>query len=167
MAAIHADPASRNGDPDRIAALVEQKFVPYTDFRRTARFAAGSAWNTASPAQQDQLFAQFQTLLVRTYAAELNQVRDQDVQFKFLPLAGVPAGATDAVVKTQVINGGDVMDIDYRVTKTATGWKIYDINMMGAWLIQVYRQQFSEQVAKGGINGLLQFLAAHNAPVGH
>jgi phospholipid transport system substrate-binding protein len=167
MSTIHADPASRAGDPDKIAAIVEQKFVPYTDFHRTARLAAGSAWNTATPEQQNQLFTQFQILLVRTYAAELNQIRDQNVRFKFQPFMALPTSATDAVVKTQVVNGGDVMDIDYRVTKTATGWKVYDINMMGAWLIQVYRQQFAEQIAKGGIDGLLKFLAAHNEPVSH
>ncbi|WP_158905284.1 phospholipid-binding protein MlaC [Burkholderia sp. L27(2015)] len=167
MSAIHADPGSRAGDLDKIAAIVQQKFVPEADFRRTARLAAGSAWDQATPAQQDELFKQFQVLMVRTYAAELNQIRDQSVQFKFLPSPPPPASATDAVVKTQVVNAGDVMNIEYRVTKTAGGWKVYDINMMGAWLIQVYRQQFSDQIAKGGIDGLIKFLAAHNEPVSH
>jgi len=163
MSTIKADPAARAGDPDKITAVVEQKFLPYTDFLRTTQFAVGNAWAGATPAQQKALFEQFQTLLVRTYAAELNQIRDQGVQFKFTPLSALPAGATDAVVKTVVVNNGDTMNIDYRVCKTATGWKVYDINMMGPWLISVYRQQFAEQIAKGGIDGLVKFLAAHNA----
>lgn len=162
MSTIKSDPAARAGDPDKIAGVVEQKFVPYTDFLRTTQFAVGGAWASATPAQQKALFEQFQTLLVHTYAAELIQIRDQGVQFKFTPLNAVPANATDAVVKTVVINNGDTMNIDYRVNKTAAGWKVYDINMMGAWLIGVYRQQFAEQIAKGGVDGLIKFLAAHN-----
>lgn len=166
MSAIKADPAARAGDPDKIVSVVEQKFLPHTNFLRTTQFAVGSAWATATPVQQKALFEQFQTLLVRTYAAELTQIRDQGVQFKYSTLAALPAGATDAVVKTVVINNGDTMNIDYRLNKTSSGWKIYDINMMGAWLISVYRQQFAEQIAKGGIDGLVKFLAAHNDTTG-
>jgi ABC-type transporter MlaC component len=90
------------------------------------------------------------------------QVRGENTQFKFPPMAPVAAGANDAVVHTIVTTGGDTMPIDYRVRKTDAGWKIYDINMMGAWMIQVYRQQFAAQLAKGGIDGLIKFIAAHN-----
>jgi ABC-type transporter MlaC component len=100
--------------------------------------------------------------MVHIYAAQLAQIRDQNVQFKFQPMAPLPAGATDAVVKTLVVNNGDAMNIDYRLNKTSSGWKIYDINMMGAWMIGIYRQQFADQIARGGIDGLIKFLAAHN-----
>jgi phospholipid transport system substrate-binding protein len=162
MSAIRSDPAAKAGDPDRITSIVEQKFLPHTDFLRTTQLALGSAWSKATPAQQKALFEQFQTLLVRTYAAQLSQIRDQDTQFKYLPMPPLPPGATDAVVKTVVVTGGEPMNIDYRVEKTNSGWKIYDINMMGAWMIQVYRQQFAQQIAKGGIDGLIKFLQAHN-----
>jgi phospholipid transport system substrate-binding protein len=162
MSAIRADPAARAGDPDKISSVVEQKFLPHTDFLRSTRYAVGSAWSKATPVQQKALFEQFQTLMVRTYAAELTQIRDQNVQFRFQPMAPPATNATDAVVKTVVINNGDTMNIDYRVNKTNSGWKIYDINMMGAWMIGIYRQQFAEQIAKGGIEGLVKFLEAHN-----
>lgn len=162
MSAIRSDPAARAGNPDRVSGIVEQKFLPHTDFLRSTRFAVGSAWSKATPAEQQALFEQFQTLMVHTYAAELIQIRDQNVQFKFQPMAPLAAGATDAVVKTVVINNGDTMNIDYRVNKSDSGWKIYDINMMGAWMIGIYRQQFADQIAKGGIEGLVKFLKAHN-----
>ncbi|MFL6674018.1 MAG: phospholipid-binding protein MlaC [Massilia sp.] len=162
MAGIRSDPAARAGDPDATSKVVEQKFLPNTDFLRTTQLAVGSAWSKATPAQQKALFEQFQTLLVRTYAAQLTQV-GQGMQFKYLPMAQVAPGASDAVVKTLVVTNGDTMNIDYRVEKAPAGWKIYDINMMGAWMIQVYRQQFAQQIAKGGIDGLVKFLAAHNA----
>jgi ABC-type transporter MlaC component len=163
MAAIHTDAAARSGDAKRIYQIVEQKFLPSTDFMLTTQYAVGNeAWAKATPAQRDALFKQFQTLLARTYATQLMQVRGQDTQFKFPPMAPPPSSATDAVVRSEVITGGDTMPIDYRVHKTAVGWKIYDINMMGAWMIVVYRQQFAAQIQRGGIDGLIKFLAAHN-----
>ncbi len=163
MSAIHADAAARAGDAGRIYQIVEQKFLPFTDFMLATQYAMGKeAWGKATPAQRDALFKQFQTLLAHTYATQLMQVRGQDTQFKFPPTAAPPASATDAVVRSEVVTGGDTMPIAYRVHKTDGGWKIYDINMLGAWMIVVYRQQFAAQIQRGGIDGLIKFLAAHN-----
>ncbi|WP_206996505.1 MlaC/ttg2D family ABC transporter substrate-binding protein [Trinickia mobilis] len=161
--AMKADPQAKSGDMAKITGLVQTRFVPYTDFLRTTRIAVGQdAWSKATPEQQKQLFEQFQILLVRTYAASLSQLRTQDVSFKFEP-SSTPEGAKDTVVQTHVINNGDDQAIGYRMEKTADGWKIYDINMMGAWLIQVYQRQFAEQISKGGVDGLIKFLTEHNA----
>lgn len=163
MAAVRSDPAARSGDAGRIYQIVQQRFLPHTDFRRTTQYAVGNeAWSKATPAQREALFRQFQTLLAHTYATQLTQTQGQGTQFKFPPMAPLPASATDAIVRTQVISGGDTMPIDYRVHKGADGWKIYDIDMMGAWMIPVYRQQFAAQLARGGIDGLIKYLAAHN-----
>jgi ABC-type transporter MlaC component len=160
--AMKADPQARGGDMARITSIVEAHFVPSTDFQRTTRIAVGKAWATATPQQQQQLYQQFQRLLVGTYAASLSQLRDQQVTFKFLP-SNTAANANDAVVQSHVISNGGDDAIDYRLTRTPAGWKIYDINMMGAWLIQVYQTQFADQIAKGGIDGLIKYLVEHNA----
>jgi ABC-type transporter MlaC component len=162
MEGIRKEPAAAAGDPDRAYEVVQKRFLPSTDFMLTTQYAVGSAWAKASPAQRQALFEQFQTLLARTYALQLTQIQGQDTQFKYAPTPRPAAGASDAVVKTTVITGGDTMAIDYRLRKTGAGWKIYDINMMGAWMIQVYRQQFAAQLASGGIEGLIKYLAAHN-----
>ena len=160
--AMKADKTARSGDMAKITQVVETHFVPYTDFLRTTRIAVGKAWNTATPEQQKQLFEQFQLLLVRTYAASLAQLRDQDVTFKFEP-SNTAAGAKDTVVQSHVVTNGGDDSVGYRLEKTANGWKIYDINMMGAWLIKVYQTQFADQLAKGGVDGLIKFLTEHNA----
>jgi ABC-type transporter MlaC component len=162
MGAIRDDPAARAGDPERTLQIVRRDFLPSTDFLLTTQYAVGSAWAQATPAQRDALFQEFQTLLARTYAIQLTQLQQEDTQFHYAPAARPGANADDAVVRTTVITGGDTMPIDYRMHRTATGWKIYDINMMGAWMIQVYRQQFAGRLASGGIDGLIKYLAAHN-----
>ncbi|WP_075791831.1 MlaC/ttg2D family ABC transporter substrate-binding protein [Massilia putida] len=162
MGAIRNDPAARAGDPERTLQIVRSDFLPATDFMLTTQYAVGSAWAQATPAQRDALFQEFQTLLARTYAIQLTQLQQENTQFRYAPAARPAANANDAVVRTTVITGGDAMPIDYRMHRTATGWKIYDINMMGAWMIQVYRQQFAPRLASGGIDGLIKYLAAHN-----
>lgn len=161
VSAMKADPAARGGDMTKISQLVESRFVPATDFQRTTRIAVGKAWSTATPDQQKALYEQFQTLLVRTYTSSLSQLRDEDVKFKF-DAPTLDAGGKDAVVQSHVYSTGGDNPVRYRLEKTPEGWKIYDIDMMGAWLIQVYQTQFAGQLAKGGVDGLIKFLTAHN-----
>ena len=160
--AMKADPAARGGDLAKTTQIVATHFVPYTDFERTTRIAAGDAWQNATPEQRKQLFEQFQTLLVRMYAASLAQLREQNATFKF-SASKAAANARDTVVQSHVLTHGGDDAVGYRLVKTSSGWKIYDINMMGAWLIQIYQKQFADQLAKGGIDGLIQFLTQHNA----
>jgi ABC-type transporter MlaC component len=162
MAAVRTDPAAAAGDPDRTYQLVQQLFLPSTDFMLTTQYAVGPAWDRATPAQRTALFTQFQTLLARTYALQLTQMQGRDTRFEYGP-PRLASGGVDAVVRTTVHTGGDTMPIDYRMRKTGSGWKIYDIDMTGAWMIQVYRRQFAAQLASGGIDGLIRYLAAHNA----
>jgi phospholipid transport system substrate-binding protein len=159
---IQANPETRSGDIGKIIGVVQRQFLPYTDFERTTRLALGAAWRDATPEQRQQLFEQFQALLVRTYALSLAQLRDQKVQFRYLPVR-TGADPADVVVQTRVLNNGEEVEIDYRLARTAAGWKIYDINMMGAWVIEIYRRQFGAIVARSGVDGLLAYLRRHNA----
>ena len=162
--ASKADPAARDGDLKATIKVVQTNFVPFTDFKRTTRIAVGPAWNTATPDQQKQLFEQFQQLLVNTYALQLTQVRGQAVTFKVDP-AQMGANGKDAVVQSDVTGISDDLQVGYRLGLTDDGWKIYDIDMGGAWLIRVYQQQFAGQLAQGGVDGLIKFLVDHNARV--
>jgi phospholipid transport system substrate-binding protein len=156
---IKSDSSLKSGDINKITQVVNQKILPYTDFRRTTQLAMGRAWRTATPQQRDQMVEQFKMLLIRTYSGALSQVRDQTVQFK--PFRADP-GATDVVVRSSVINNGQPIELDYRLYKTPQGWRVYDLNVAGAWLIQAYQQQFAEKINQGGVDGLLQFLTQRN-----
>jgi ABC-type transporter MlaC component len=159
---IQANPETRSGDLGKIIGVVEKEFLPYTDFERTTRLALGPAWRDATPSQREELFKLFQALLVRSYALSLAQLRDQNPKFRYQPVRP-GTNPEDVVVPTRVLNNGEEVEIDYRLARTPSGWKIYDINMMGAWLIEVYRRQFSAAMAKGGVDGLISYLRRHNA----
>ncbi len=159
MNAIKNDKAIQSGDLRKINALVDQKILPHSDFQKTTQLSMGRNWSKASSQQQAQITQEFKTLLVRIYGGALAQVKDQKVQYKPFRAA---ADDTDVVVKTMVIGKGEPIQLDYRLEKTANGWKVYDINILGAWLVESYRNQFNDQVSKGGIDGLIQFLQQRN-----
>ena len=157
--AVRNDKSIQHGDISHITQLVNEKILPYTDFRRTTQLAMGRNWRTATPDQQDAVVEQFKMLLIRTYSGALAQVKDQQIQYK--PFRMNPDD-TDTVVRSVVMNNGSPVELDYRLYKTPQGWRVYDINVLGAWLIQVYQQQFADQISQHGIDGLLSFLTERN-----
>jgi len=160
MSSVKSDPEIQKGNISRVVDLVEKKIAPYTDMRRTTQLAMGRNWSKATPEQQSQLIIEFKNLLIRTYSGALSQLRDQTVQYK--PLRSSPSD-TDVIVRTVVIGKSDPIPLDYRLEKTNEGWRVYDINIMGAWLIEAYRNQFANQISQNGIDGLIKFLQERNA----
>ena len=159
MASVKSDPEIQKGSIPRIVDLVEKKIVPYTDMRRTTEMAMGPNWKKATTEQQAQLVFEFKNLLIRTYSGALSQIRDQTVQFKALRAA---PDDQEVVVKTVVLGRGDPVPLDYRLEKTANGWRVYDMNIMGVWLVEAYRNQFANQISQNGIDGLVKFLQERN-----
>ena len=160
MNSVKSDPEIQKGNIPRVVDLVEKKIVPYTDMRRTTQLAMGRNWSKATPEQQNQPIIEFKNLLIRTDSGALSQLRDQTVQYK--PLRSSPSD-TDVIVRTVVIGKSDPIPLDYRLEKTNDGWRVYDINIMGAWLIEAYRNQFTNQISQSGVDGLIKFLQERNA----
>lgn len=162
LAAIRGDKAIQNGDLERLNQIVNEKIMPNVNFTRMTASATGPAWRRASAEQREKLQAEFKTLLERTYAGALRQVSDQSVEVK--PLR---AGADDkeVIVRSVVRGQSDPVQLDYRLERTpgqGTGWKIYDLNVMGVWLVDNYRPQFAQQINQGGIDALIDALASRN-----
>ncbi len=159
---IKADKAMRNGDIARIVTLVDTRIMPHVDFQRMTASAVGPGWRQATPEQQKRLQDEFKILLVRTYAGALSQVSDQVVFIK--PLRASPEDK-ELVVKTEVRGGGDPIQLDYRLEKTpgqGAGWRIYNLNVLGVWLVETYKSQFAQEINAKGIDGLIESLATRN-----
>ena len=159
---IKADKAIQAGDMARIIALVDTKIMPNVDFQRMTASAVGPAWRQATPEQQKRLQEEFKTLLVRTYAGALTQVSDQTIAVR--PLRAAPEDK-EVVVRSEVKGRGDAIQLDYRLEKTpgdGAGWKIYNLNVLGVWLMETYRSQFAQEINAKGINGLITTLTERN-----
>lgn len=155
------DPQLKAGNMRRINEVVDEHLLPYVDFEKTTRLAAGRYWREATPAQQEALTREFRGTLVRTYSGAFGQVAP-DTEIVMLPFRG-DADANDVVVRTQVRQSGtQPAAVDYRLERSSDGWQVYDVSVEGIWLIQNYRNQFSTQIQQSGIDGLIQALAQRN-----
>ena len=159
------DKEIQGGNQKRVLDLVETKILPYVDFQRMTALAAGRFWREATPEQQKQLTNEFRSLLVYTYSGAIAQVKDQRVDFK--PLRMEPAD-TEVEVRSQVVSsrGGEPIQLNYRLEKMPAGWKIYDVNVLGAWLVETYKGNFAAEIGKNGFDGLIKTLAEKNKSLG-
>ena len=160
---VKSDPSFKVGDVQKVMSLVDTKVMPYVDFQRMTSAAVGRYWRQATPEQQKRLETEFKILLVRTYSGALAQVKDQTVQLK--PMRSTPED-TEVVVRTEVRGKGDPIQLDYRLEKTPDGWKIYDVNVLGVWLVETYRSSFAQEIGANGIDGLIGKLAERNKSAG-
>ncbi|HEY0886042.1 MAG TPA: ABC transporter substrate-binding protein [Ramlibacter sp.] len=162
MAAIKADKDIKAGDTARIMALVDSKIMPNVNFQRMTAAAVGPAWRQATPEQKKRLQDEFKTLLIRTYAGALSQVDDQTISMK--PFRAAPTD-TDVVVRSEVRGRGEPIQLEYRMEKTpgqGAGWRIYNLNVLGVWLVDTYRSQFGPEINAKGVDGLIATLQERN-----
>jgi len=156
-----SDKEIQAGNRKKVMDLVETKILPYVDFMRMTQQAAGHHWRSATPEQQKQLANEFRTLLIFTYSGALSQIKNETVDFK--PLR---AGADDKEVEVRSsvnVSRGEPVTLNYRLAKATDGsWKIYDINVLGAWLVETYKGTFATEIGKSGIDGLIKTLAERN-----
>jgi phospholipid transport system substrate-binding protein len=158
--AIKGDKSIHNGDVNKIIVLVDQRVMPNVNFLRMTASAVGPGWRQATPEQQKRLQEEFKILLVRTYSGALGQVSDQTIAVKPLRAA---ADDKEVLVRTEVRGKGDPIQLDYRVEKAADGsWKVYNMNVMGIWLVENYKTQFAQEINTKGVDGLIASLAERN-----
>ena len=159
---IKNDKAIRSGDMAKVVALVDSRIMPNVNFQRMTSSAVGPAWRQATPEQQKRLQEEFKILLVRTYAGALAQVSDQLITMK--PLRIAPEDK-EVLVRSEIKGSGESIQLDYRLEKTpgqGAGWRIYNLNVLGVWLVETYRSQFASEINAKGIDGLISALAERN-----
>ena len=157
---VKADKDIQAGNTKKIMDLVNSKILPYVDSDKMTAQAAGRFWRQATPDQQKQLAEEFRTLLVYTYSGALSQIKNETIKFK--PFRADPAD-TEVEVKSQVnLTRGEPITLNYRLAKGPQGWKIFDLNVLGAWLVETYKSTFASEIGKNGVDGLIKKLHDRN-----
>lgn len=158
---VKSDKEVKSGNRQRIQEIVESTILPHVDFELTTALTMGRHWRDATPEQKKRLAEEFRDLLMYTYSGAMSQIKEPTLRFK--PLRMAP-DETDVEVRSQVIGGrgGNPVDVSYRLRKSPEGWKVYDVNVLGIWLIGTYKQSFSSEVERSGIDGLIKTLDEKN-----
>jgi phospholipid transport system substrate-binding protein len=157
---ISKDPELAAGDLKKINAMVDKVILPHVNFQRMTALSVGRGWRTATPEQQKSLMSEFRALLLRSYSNAFAAAKDRTVKMRPVRMDG----ETEATVFTELApKRGEGTPVGYRMEKVADGWKAYDINVLGVWLVDNYRNQFNQEITAGGIDGLIKALTAKNA----
>lgn len=151
-------------DKNELRQAAEQKVLPHFDFRAMTQLAVGQHWRQATPQQQKALEDAFRQLLVNTYTASLDVAAtatgNESVEVKPVTLR---PGENDVIVRTVVRTANrPAIPVDYRMTRTPNGWKVYDVIVENLSLVTNYRSSFSSEIGRSGIDGLVRALQSKN-----
>ncbi|MGB8516307.1 MAG: ABC transporter substrate-binding protein [Gallionella sp.] len=160
LAVVKQDKDIQSGNKDKVVALVDAKVLPHFDFKRMTQLSVGKYWRTATEEQRQSLIKEFRTMLVRTYTKAFTGYHDQSVEVKPVRMA---AADTEVTVKTNILKpGAPAIAVNYEMEKTADGWKVFDLSIEGAGLVQTYRDTFGKKAEESGIDGLIKMLVDKN-----
>ena len=163
MEVVRKDPAVKSADMQKLVNLVDIRVLPNVNFQRMTASAVGPAWRKATPEQQKRLQEEFKMLLVRSYAGALSQTKESHT----IVVKSFKGSAEDneVVVRSEIRGGNEPIPLDYRLEKNPDapgGWMIYNFNILGVWLVDNYRTQFSQEINTKGLDGLIATLAERN-----
>ena len=124
------------------------------DFTEITRRSLGRHWQTATPAEREDLVALMTALLERSYLGRIEQYSGERIVF-----AGETADADLATVRTRLVGKGGVeTPVDYRVYKVGERWLVYDVSVEGVSLVANYRAQFNKILQTSSTQGLVERL---------
>jgi len=162
IASLKANKTTLKENPSLVYSLANRIIVPHADLdEMSRRVLPPQTWNNATPGQRAEFEREFTTLLVRTYASALAEYKDQTIQF--FPVRGGYQGKSTVKVNSKIIRSdGPSISVNYSLISRGSGWRLYDMTVEGVSMLQSFRSQFSDQLAKGNMEGLIATLKQHN-----
>jgi len=128
-------------NPIKAQTFLETEVAPYFDFNYMARWAAGPAWRSMSPAQRKQLQSRITESFMTTLSQKLGRYSNQQIRY-FTPRG---QGRNDVRVSAWIMQpNGIPTKLEFRFYKAEDGWKIFDVKAAGRSAVVYYRSQFNK-----------------------
>ena len=128
------------------------------DMDSIGRFTLGRYWNVATPAEQQEYQALFRKMVVNVYAQRFGDYKGEKFEVK----SARPVGNDDVLVTSYIIptNGGDNIQVDWRVRNRGGSIKIVDVLVAGVSMSVTQRSDFSSVIQRSGgkLDGLIAYL---------
>ncbi len=153
--------AEYDADRSKLFSMVDERLLPYFDFRKMSQLVLGLNWRKADEKQRLEFTEEFKYLLVRTYAVALLKYTDQTVVI--FPYTGKPTDKT-VIVKANLKQSGGAPDIPVytRFYNGKNGWKVIDVTIEGISLVTNYRNVYSDTIKNEGLDALIKSIAESN-----
>jgi len=124
------------------------------DFQEMSRRSLGTAWDNASPADQEEFVRLFTNLVANAYMGKIEQYAGEPITYHDERVNGDEASVRSRVVTPK----GSEVGIEYRLYRAADRWAVYDINVDGVSLVGSYKAQFNRLLQRGSFAELLKQL---------
>jgi len=111
-------------------------------------------WSKLNAAQQEEFIRLFEQVLEKTYIDKILSYTNEKIDFYKEDIHS----ETQAEVQTKVITSSKEIPIFYRLILKDGGWKVYDVVVENVSLVQNYRTQFNDILAKNTPEQLLEIL---------
>lgn len=144
-------PEQRQLQRDRIWDVTRGIF----DFTEMAKRALAVNWRAFTPPQRKEFTELFSELTAHSY---LEQIKGTYTGLAVEFLGEEILSEDKAMVKTKVRREQVETPVDYRMLQQGGRWLVYDVNIEGVSLVQNYRTQFREILAKETPEQLIQKL---------
>ena len=146
-------------------SLVEDIVLPHIDFRRVGQIVLGKYWRRANEEQRNRFVNEFRSFLVRTYVTAMIEFSDQIVSHannvRYLPFRNTDP--EDVTVRMEIrLADRPPVSVNYSLYLKNANWLIYDLSVEGISLATTYRSSFASEIRRGGIDKLIDKLAARN-----
>ncbi len=132
---------------------LEAIYVNLFDQEELAKLSLGRNWNKMNAAQQKEFIDLFRQILEKAYGDKLLSYTNEKVEF----VKEVTLSADRTEVQTKVITASKQIPINYRMIRKSS-WKVYDVVIERVSLVQNYRSQFNDILAKNTSDHLLDIL---------
>lgn len=156
---LKANKATLKTKPSIVYKLAYKYVVPYADLdAMSKRVLPPRVWREATSSQRSQFKKQFTRLMIRTYASALTSYKDQEATF--YPVRG--GSGNNVQVRGKITGSSGSIGVSYRLLKSGSKWKLYDMSVEGVSLVSSFRSQFADILSNGNMSTLLKKLSSHN-----
>lgn len=150
-------------NPRKLVSIIEDILVPHVDIYDMSRWVVGrNAWLKANNSQRTQFASEFKDLMIRTYASSLKAYSNQTIVY--MPVKGDVSNKKRVQVSSQILESGrSPINVNYRLVRKGSGWKVYDIIIEGVSLLKGFKSQFSQDIQRSGsLDVVITKMKTHN-----
>jgi phospholipid transport system substrate-binding protein len=141
-------PENKQKRREKIRKVLRQNF----NYEEMSKRALAIHWKKRTPAEKKEFISLFRDLLERSYIKRIEAYTDENVVY-----AAESIDSDYAEVKTKIITERKVeIPINYRLLKSSSKWKVYDVVIEGVSLIKNYRTQFNKIIRSQSFEALIK-----------
>jgi len=143
-------PAAKEAKKEKLRVIYKDMFDEIEFSKRTLT----RNWNKFSPAERVEFVKLFEQVLEKSYIDKILDYSNEKVNFYKESMLS----DNQAEIQTKIVTASKEIPIYYRMILKDGKWKVYDVVVENVSLVQNYRTQFNDILAKDTPTQLLEIL---------